>query len=209
FFNSTLGDRRRYVAQDLADYFGDVLSTGLLHTDKIPEIKATIEAGTMNSVVSPGRAIMKGHRYVNTTPHNLEHNLPEPDLDRIDRVILRLDMPNTQRNILLHIIEGQSADNPVPPELQRDDFIYEISLAQIRIRAGASTIRPDDLRDERLDEDLCGLVYSLISIPTSQFLEQWDLFFSNISEDMQQTADEYKQLLLDAEQAFQSDRTNF
>lgn len=178
FFNSTLGDRRRYVAQDLADYFGDVLSTGLLHTDKIPELKVSVETGTMNTVVSPGRAIMKGHRYVNTSPLKLEHRLPEPDLDRIDRIVLRLDMRHTERNILLHIIEGESADNPVPPELQRDNFIYEISLAQIRIRAGMSTIKPEDLRDERLDEDLCGLVYSLISIPTSQFLEQWDLFFN-------------------------------
>lgn len=39
---------------------------------------------------------------------------------------------------------------------------------------------PADLKDERLIESLGGLVYSQISIPTSQFQAQWDAFMASV-----------------------------
>lgn len=162
FFNSINDDRRIYQAQDFADYFGSVLSTGLLHEDNVPGLEVSVETGTMNTVVSEGRAIMRGHYYENTTPYVLTHSIAEPTADRIDRVILRLDLRNAHRNILLHVKEGVPSANPEPPALQRDNFIYELSLAQVRIRANTSTIDPSDVTDERLDDDVCGLVYSLL-----------------------------------------------
>ncbi|MEK5038762.1 phage tail protein [Sporosarcina sp. FSL K6-3457] len=209
FFNSATGDKRTYQAQDFAEYFGSVLSTGLLHTDKTPGMSVSVEAGTLNTIVSAGKAIMSGHLYENTTPLTLVHSIPEPTLDRIDRIVLRLNLQNSERNILLHVKEGLSSANPVAPALQRDQFIYEISLAQVRIRANTVQLLPSDLVDERLKEDLCGLVYSLISIPTSQFQEQWDLFFLQKSAEVQQAADAYLQALLAAEQALQNDLQNF
>lgn len=197
FFNSTLDDKREYFAQDFADYFGTVLSTGLIHANGSPAMQVSVESGTMNTVVSTGKAIMKGHLYENTTDHTLSHGLPEPDRDRIDRIVLRLDMRHSERNILLHVIEGNSSTNPQPPTLQRDEFIHEISLAQIRIKADSSTIRQEDLIDERLDEDLCGLVHSLISIPTSQFLEQWDLFFNAKRDEINSESEAILQQLAD------------
>lgn len=162
FFNSVNDDRRIYQAQDFADYFGSVLSTGLLHNDNVPGLEVRVETGTMNTVVDVGSAIMRGHLYINDTPHTLTHSLAEPTADRIDRIVLRLDLRNAHRNILLHIKEGVPSSNPEPPTLQRDAFIYELSLAQVRIRANTSTIDPSDVTDERLDDDVCGLVYSLL-----------------------------------------------
>ena len=40
FFNSAPGDERTYQASAFADYFGRVISTGLLHTDNIPSLEA-------------------------------------------------------------------------------------------------------------------------------------------------------------------------
>ena len=202
FFNSTLTDPRTYQAQDFADYFGSVLSTGLLHTDNIPAMEVSVEPGTMNTLVSPGKAIMRGHLYENTTPLRLEHSLPEPDKDRIDRIVLRLNLRHTARNILLAVKEGTPAETPEPPELQRDEFIYEISLARIRVRANTVQLLQSDLIDERLDEQLCGLVHSLISIPTDQFQEQWDLYFNQKKAEIDQATDEYEQQLLDATNDF-------
>lgn len=162
FFNSINDDRRIYQAQDFADYFGSVLSTGLLHEDNVPGLEVSVETGTMNTVVDAGSAIMRGHLYINDTPHTLTHSLAEPTADRIDRVILRLDLRNAHRNILLHVKEGVPSANPEPPDLQRDNFIYELSLAQVRIRANTSTIDPSDVTDERFDDDVCGLVFSLL-----------------------------------------------
>src|SRR5690554_6143261 len=123
FFNSGVNDPRKYQASDFADYFGSVLSTGLLHTDEVPGMSVSVEAGTLNTIVSPGKAIMKGYLYENTSPLTLEHSVPEPTLDRIDRIVLRLDLRNSERNILLHVKEGMPAENPIPPELQRDNLI--------------------------------------------------------------------------------------
>ncbi len=175
---------REYKEQDFAIYFGSVLSSGLLHTDEVPGMQVSVENGTMNTVVSPGRAIMRGHLYENTEPLTLKHSIPEAKFDRIDRVVLRLDSRQAHRNILLHVKEGAAANVPVAPALQRDAFIYEISLAKVYVHRNTASLHQSDLTDERLIEDVCGLVHSLISIPTSQFQEQWDLFFGNMSDEM-------------------------
>jgi hypothetical protein len=183
FFNSAPGDPRTYQASDFADYFGSVLSTGLLHTDNIPALEVKCEGTDLRTYVTPGKAIIQGYLYENTSNLYLEHALPEPTLDRIDRIVLRLDKRNQSRYIKLFVKQGTPSENPVPPELQRDDFIYELSLAQIRVRANTSTLNPADLIDERLDENLCGLVHSLISIPTSQFQAEWDAFMASVQDE--------------------------
>ncbi|MGG2988743.1 pyocin knob domain-containing protein [Geobacillus stearothermophilus] len=183
FFNSAPGDTRTYQASDFADYFGSVLSTGLLHTDNTPALEVKCDGNDLRTYVTPGKAIMQGYLYENTSNLYLEHALPEPTLDRIDRIVLRLDKRNQSRYIKLFVKQGTPSANPVPPDLQRDDFIYELSLAQIRVRANTSTLNPADLIDERLDENLCGLVHSLISIPTSQFQAQWDAFMASVQDE--------------------------
>ncbi|MEK4606537.1 hypothetical protein [Geobacillus sp. FSL W8-1251] len=183
FFNSAPGDPRAYQASDFADYFGSVLSTGLLHTDNIPALEVKCDGNDLRTYVTPGKAIMQGYLYENTSNLYLEHALPEATYDRIDRIVLRLDKRNQSRFIRAFVKQGTPSENPVPPELQRDDFIYELSLAQIRVRANTSTLNPADLIDERLDENLCGLVHSLISIPTSQFQAEWDAFMASVQDE--------------------------
>jgi hypothetical protein len=186
FFNSAPGDERTYQASDFASYFGNVLSTGLLHTDEIPALEVKCEGTDLRTYVEPGKAIMQGYAYENTSNLYLDHALPEATLDRIDRIILRLDKRNQSRFIKLFVVQGVADDNPVPPALTRDEFIHEISLAHIRVRANTSTLSPADLVDERLDENLCGLVYSLISIPTSQFQTEWDNWFNTSTASFEQ-----------------------
>jgi hypothetical protein len=183
FFNSAPGDPRTYQASDFADYFGSVLSTGLLHTDNIPALEVKCDGNDLRTYVTPGKAIMQGYLYENTSNLYLEHALPEATYDRIDRIVLRLDKRNQSRFIRAFVKQGTPSENPIPPELQRDDFIYELSLAKIRVRANTSTLDPADLIDERLDENVCGLVSSLISIPTSQFQAEWDAFMSSVQDE--------------------------
>ncbi|GIO27721.1 hypothetical protein [Ornithinibacillus bavariensis] len=192
FFNSAPGDPRKYQSADFADYFGNVLSTGLLHTNELPGMQVSVGTG-LNTVVSPGKAIMQGYAYENTTMLTLEHSLPEIMLDRIDRIVLRLDKRNQSRYIKLFVLQGEASENPLPPELTRDEFIYELSLAQIRVRANTSSLQAQDLVDERLNENLCGLVQSLITLPTNQFQEEWDNFFATISLETDNTKSQYEQ----------------
>ncbi|ANC77171.1 hypothetical protein ABE65_010305 [Fictibacillus phosphorivorans] len=191
FFNSAPGDLRTYQASDFADYFGNVLSSGLLHTDNIPALEVKCEGTDLRTYVEAGKAIIDGYGYENTSDLYLTHALPEATLDRIDRIVLRLDKRNQSRFIKLFVLQGTASATPVAPTLQRDEFIYELSLAQIRVRANTSTLNPADLIDERLDENLCGLVYSLISIPTSQFQTEWDSFMEGIQSEGFASASEF------------------
>jgi len=189
FFNSAPGDERWHYASDFADYFGNVLSSGLLHKNGTPNLQVKVNAGTMQTYVEAGEALIQGYQYQNTTPLFLTHGLPEPNLDRIDRIVLRLDKRNNARFIRLFVKEGVSASNPVPPSLQRDQYVFELSLAQIRLTKNTSSLEPLKLVDERMKEDLCGIVYSLISVPTSVFQQQWDYWFNlkkqTLEEDME------------------------
>ncbi|WP_336663580.1 hypothetical protein [Kurthia gibsonii] len=180
FFNSAPGDERWHYASDFADYFGSVLSSGLISSGDSPiGLQVTVNSGTMTTSVNVGKAIIKGYSYENTTLLTLTHAIPEQTLDRIDRIVLRLDLKNASRFIKVFVKEGVSALEPIPPTLQRDQYIYELSLAQVRIRKNTSSIVVSDIKDERADENLCGIVQSLITVPTSVFQQQFDAWFSN------------------------------
>ncbi len=158
FFNSAPGDIRTYQASDFAEYFSNVLNSGLHHLDGVPVLKVNCDGTDLRTFIEPGKAIIQGYGYENTSNLYLTHALPESTLDRIDRIVLRLDKRNQSRFIKLFVLQGAAAASPVAPTLHRDEFIYELSLAQIRVRANTSTLSPDDLIDERLDPILCGLV---------------------------------------------------
>lgn len=197
FFNSTASDIREYQAADFAEYFGSFLSTGLLSVDESAGLEVEHDSGlTVN--VTPGEAIMEGHLYKNTTPLELTHPVPEVELDRIDRVVLRLDLRNQSRFVKLFIVEGEPSENPEPPALTRDSLTYEISLAQVFLTRNTGSISQSDITDERLDEDLCGLARSLVTVPTSQFLAEWQEWFDNIQEESPATKEDLQGIRTDS-----------
>lgn len=193
FFNSAPGDERWHYASDFADYFGSVLSSGLISNGDSPVgLQVNVNAGTMTTNVSVGKALIKGYSYENTTLLTLTHSIPEQTLDRIDRIVLRLDLKNASRFIKVFVKEGVSALEPVPPILQRDQYIYELSLAQVRIRKNTSSIVVSDIKDERADESLCGIVQSLITVPTSVFQQQFDTWFTSITDGTEQSVADWQ-----------------
>lgn len=205
FFNSTASDRRRHTAGDMAEYWSSFLSTGLISRDKVPLLRVTANGVDNVLNIGVGSAIIKGHLYINDS--DLEKTVPLPSgLDnRIDRVVLRLDNRrgvDDSRYIKIFIKEGTE---DAPPELEREvvegtTVLYELSLAQVKLNAGQSYITQDDITDERLDEGLCGMASSLVSIPTEIFGEQWRDFvdeyyswFEGIKNEMYATEKEVRQ----------------
>ncbi|MCM3316188.1 hypothetical protein M3603_05810 [Rummeliibacillus stabekisii] len=179
FFNSAPGDERWYYASDFAQYFSSVLSSGLLPNDNNEiGLDVKVEPGTLSTNVSVGKAIIKGYSYENTTNLTLKHQLPEATLNRIDRIVLRLDLKNANRFIKLFVIAGEPAAAPKAPELTRDQYIYEIALAQILVRANTSSLLQSDIIDERANESVCGIVQSLVTVPTSVFQQQFNTWFA-------------------------------
>ena len=174
FFNSAPGDPRVYQAQDFANYFGLVLTSGILAVNNQMGLQVEADGTDMRVYVEPGKAIIKGNAYENTANEYLTVDLPEATENRIDRIVLRHDLTNANRHIKVFVKRGTAS---APPDLQRDNFVYEISLAQVLLEANTSTIDPLNITDERMDENLAGIVHSMITVPTSQFQEQWDEWF--------------------------------
>src|SRR5699024_9566578 len=89
---------------------------------------------------------------------SLTLELADSTNDSIDRIVLRLDRNTENRYIKSFVKKGTVSTNPKPPSLTRNDYVYELSLAQVRIEAGKSYIDSSQITDERGDIDLCGRV---------------------------------------------------
>lgn len=152
FFNSVEGDERTYQANDFAQFFSNFLGNGFF------EGLAVSSENTMNTIVAPGSAFIEGHEYTNTTSLTLTHDPADSSNDRIDRVVLRLNRDIDVRAINAFVKKGDPGSNPEPPDLTRNDYVWELSLAQVRIEAGKSYIDSSQITDERGDHEVCGRV---------------------------------------------------
>ncbi|WP_066158349.1 hypothetical protein [Halalkalibacter krulwichiae] len=147
-------DGPTYGAQEHAEFYQNFLSTGFFSGLNI------VTSENMTVAVEPGSAFVEGHEYRNTSELLLTHAIASPTLDRIDRVIIRLDLaPDADRPLRAMVRSGLPASNPQPPELIRNGSIYELSLAQVRVIAGKSFIESHQITDERGNIDVCGRVY--------------------------------------------------
>jgi hypothetical protein len=157
-------DGPAYGAQAHAEFYTNFLSTGFFWG-----LDVTAN-NTLEVTVASGAAFLEGHEYRNTESLNLEHNIADSANDRIDRVVIRLDnTPEAERPLRAMVRTGMPSSNPEPPELVRNDAVYEISLARVLVEAGKSFIEQYQIIDERGIKDLCGRV----DLP-SRFTEQID-----------------------------------
>lgn len=174
FFSSRGGDRT-YTADFFADYFAQVLTNGIYNGGT--NLQVTNSSDDMQSDIAEGRAFINGYFYYNNSNLSLTHSTADSSLNRIDRVILRLNTDENIRSISAAILEGTPDPTPTPPDLTRTDTLYEISLAQVLVTAGSSVIPVENITDERLDSSVCGLINSLIQVDTLQFQQEWEEWF--------------------------------
>lgn len=185
-FNSTPNDRRKYHSQDFADINDATHESGLLHPygQGQNNLRLEVKEG-MSMLVGLGRATILGH-YVEVygEPEELTHLYPDTTYNRIDRVVLRMDRTQNERNILPHIKAGNPAATPQAPALTRNKDIYEISLGQILVRANTGQLNGSDLIDERFDDELCGPAYLKLPIRPEQIQDVMDAWFADEDKEM-------------------------
>lgn len=176
FFNDVNGDRE-YDMEQFATYFKQFLSNGLYHRNNVPALLVSKGTG-LQTTVDAGSAYIEGFMYQNTESITFDHETADASNPRIDRIILRLDRNVAVRAINAVVKKGTPSTTPQPPTLERNDVVYEISLAQVRINAGTNSIA--SVKDERLDPSVAGLVSSLITVPTDGFIQEWNGFMAEM-----------------------------
>lgn len=188
FFNSVDGDRK-YDADDIGNYFLKLISDGVFATPATA-MQVTAVSG-MTVQVAAGWGFIKC-KYLNNTAA-AQFTLANADvvLNRIDRVVMRLD--STNRLMTIAVKQGTAASTPTAPALTRvTGGVWELSLAQIYVGAGVTTITQANITDERADTSLCGYVTGLIEqIDTTnlfaQFTAAFNAWFSNVQESVTST----------------------
>ena len=158
FFNSSGGDRV-YDATEFARYFGSLASNGVFWASAA-NLKVSPGSG-VNIVIAPGSGWINGYSYENTSPLEKALETPHGVNARIDRIVLRLSMP--ERRIYAAVKTGTPASLPEPPELTRTSDVYELALADVTVPRAAVSLVVGNIADQRLNTNLCGLVNSLVS----------------------------------------------
>lgn len=155
-FNSIVVDGvpdRPANAENLAAYLAGFFSNGvLMQEDTALKVEASEE---MLVQIHAGMGVINGKSIRNDSAHILALDNASASLDRIDRIIIRLD--ETARYMMFDVLKGTPASNPVPPALTQAADIYELCLAEIRVPAGASEILASYITDTRADAELCGV----------------------------------------------------
>lgn len=176
FFNSVNHDRV-YDADDISNYFLKLISNGVFAT---PADSMQVQATTgMTVSVTAGWGFINCKWINNTASYMLTLDAADVVLNRIDRIVLRLNANEELRNMEIAIKKGTLSSNPVAPTLTREvGGVWELSLASILIGAGSTEITQSAITDERGNTDLCGWVTGLINqIDTTNLFAQYDTAF--------------------------------
>lgn len=163
FFNAHLIDGeydRVYLAEHFAKYFASFIGNGIFGGKSNELMVRETEVPSMGVRVLSGQAWIDGYWYENDNEHPLTIDIADGVLHRIDSVVVRWN--HSERIIRMAIKKGVSATNPVAPIVQRDDDIYELKLADISVRAGATRITQANITDKRYNTDVCGLVIGVV-----------------------------------------------
>lgn len=147
---------------------------------------AVTATGTgMNVQVQPGMAQVQGAFCLEDTVQTLPIAAADASLNRIDSVVLRLDLSLDKRDISLAVISGVAAVSPVAPALTRNNTTWELGIANVLVSAGAGVITQRDVEDTRLDNTRCGAVAQTVGeLDTSGFFAQLTAMIARLREEI-------------------------
>jgi hypothetical protein len=155
FLDSVSGDRV-YTSSLFSRRIGFVGSDGVLFTGGSPLKASQTSPVGMKVKVDIGSAFVQGRWFeVFSAAEEVVIAAANPTNPRIDRIVVRLD--HAGRTVALAAKAGTPAPSPAPPALQRDSSVWELSLARVRVAAGATQILDADITDERFDYSVAGM----------------------------------------------------
>lgn len=172
---------RTYSASDFARYFDGLVGSGVF---PIPSTSLQVRAGTgMQVIVGEGMGWIEGHKMINDADLTLAIDAADVTLNRIDRVVFRVNVTNRLMEIVVK--KGTNASSPTAPAIVRNADMIEYSLATIRVNRQTTAITASMITDTRLDSTVCGMVQGLIQqVDTSTLYQQWQAGYEEALEDL-------------------------
>lgn len=184
FYNSVEHDRV-YDADSFSELFRKFFTTGVFTGD----LQVTAGEG-MKVTVGSGYCNINGKVKLWQSPQTLDITTAHASYDRIDTVVIERN--DTDRDFRLKAVTGSATDSPRATAPVRGGEIYQLVLAQISVKAGATKITQADITDTRADTSLCGTVAAAVKeVDFSQFTKQFEGFFENYRESVKKAYDDY------------------
>ena len=171
FFDSTPEDPRMILAEDWARHNRSLFTDGVRNGGECLEV---VPGGGLSVNVKPGIATIQGYLFRADADDegecvNVKIPTANPYSPRVDRIVIRLDRRIERREIVLTYKMGTAGATPAPPELERNENIWELSLAKVNVGANQTGIVSADIVDERFDTELCGLMNTLLKLDSSSW----------------------------------------
>ena len=138
FYNSVNGDRV-YDADQFGSLFDGIISDGVFPNVGDKFFVRPV-ANTMNIFVGSGKAWLNRRWVENTGDETLVVQAANATLDRIDSVVLSVDISKAVRGAKLEIIKGTASATPNPPLIPSDGEKKYMILANIRVVKNARAI---------------------------------------------------------------------
>ena len=181
---------RVYKAEDWAWYFATFIANGIF--PKPSDGLQVIAYSGMEIKVNAGFAFINGYAFKNPASHSIRLDMAEGALNRVDRVVVRWDLP--QRDIYIAVLKGTPSAKPQPTAVTRSTEIWELALADIYVGKGVTKIQTKDITDQRFNSSVCGIVTGTVEeIDASVLTKQFDDFFKTYSAAVLDEFSVYKQ----------------
>lgn len=169
---------REYEAKIFRDYFAKFLSNGVYFgTYKNygeNSLKVTLE-GNLSIKVNKGCGLIEGIDFELETDKII--TLTRPDVgSRTDRIVIKADNTLATRATQLYVKTGNT-------DLQRDENIYEICVAEVTVKATAN-LTEADIVDTRLNKNLCGIVNSLITVYGEELYQKFVAYINTATNEL-------------------------
>lgn len=169
-------------AEEFARLLGSFLRSGVFGSEMCEVLADT----GMYATVGIGNAILAGrYAYVSIVERVLfDVAGTQP---RIDTVVLRRDLSSDVNDVVVAVLKGTEATNPVRPPLTRDGTVYELGLADVLIPANSTSVSQQNITDTRLDEERCGIVAAILAeIDTEVHQRQFVALLSDMQKALQE-----------------------
>ena len=146
-----------YTQPDFAKLMSDSMGNGYVKGVRDELVVSATDPTTMSITVGLGRGYIQGYSFdVEDTVYPVEISPADSNNPRIDRIVARLSV-TANKNITLISLSGTPEASPTAPPLLRTSETYDISLAQVYVGAGVTSITSENITDERNDMLVCGV----------------------------------------------------
>jgi len=162
---------RPYVSADLREVYANFFTNGVF-MDESTSLQVMTATGGMNVYVKPGTCHINGAFGVETEQRTLQLDAASASLDRIDTIVARIDLSIEARSLDLYVVKGTPANDPVRPNLTRNETVWELGLADVYLPKGIATISQGRISDTRLETQRCGAVTPFAEFDTTTLYEQ-------------------------------------